>query len=217
MNEKNDLNQVSNKKDMVKVVLIVIITILLIASLSFIAYDKLIKKQDYNFKAYNVGDNVTLTDSSRWSVLSSSSGDSKYVTLIKDENINDDFSIKFKDANNYLSTTYKNNLVSGLGAKSDEITEVRLLTLDEISKLSGISVSNLLPGTSLENDITPSFLYQSTTITSEIDEYDCPIMICGYFYSPGYNEDGPARICEGTQTDTEPIRPVITILKEYIR
>ncbi len=46
MNEGNNLSQVNNKKDTIKVVLIVILTILLIASLSFIAYDKLIKKDE---------------------------------------------------------------------------------------------------------------------------------------------------------------------------
>ncbi len=48
MNEESNLNQVNNKKDAAKVVLIVILTILLIASLSFTAYDKLIKKDEVN-------------------------------------------------------------------------------------------------------------------------------------------------------------------------
>ena len=48
MNEENNLNQVNSKKDTIKTVLIVILTILLIASLSFTAYDKLIKKDEVN-------------------------------------------------------------------------------------------------------------------------------------------------------------------------
>lgn len=163
------------------------------------------------YKVYNLGDKVNLLDSSNWNVLEGSSENEEFVTLMSVDNINKDRSITFRNAPTYVSTTYKSNLIANLNANNDDIKDARLLTLEDISKLSGLEVNNLDAGVSLENNITPSFLYQGTTITSKIDENDCPIMICE---SDMYNS---ARICEGTQTDKFEIRPVIIISKKYIK
>lgn len=166
------------------------------------------------YKAYNLGDKVNLLDSSNWNVWESLAENDEFVTLINSDNINKYNSITFKEAPTYVSTTYKSNLITSLNANNDDIKDARLLTLEDISKLSRIEVNNLVPGVSLENNVTPSFLYQSTTITSKIDENDCPIMICESI--PNYpNNQG--RICEETQTDKFQIRPVITISKKYIK
>ena len=166
------------------------------------------------YKVYNLGDKVNLLDSSNWNVWESSAENDEFVTLINSDNINKYNSITFKEAPTYVSTTYKSNLITSLNANNDDIKDARLLTLEDISKLSRIEVNNLVPGVSLENNVTPSFLYQSTTITSKIDENDCPIMICESI--PNYpNNQG--RICEETQTDKFQIRPVIIISKKYIK
>ena len=216
------------------IVSIILLTLLVVGLTGYIVYDKVLNsdKEEKNeksydlkdseekteetmkFKSYEIGDKIVLTDSSNWNVIEVSTEEDEFVTLLSMNNINDNNSIAFKEATNYMNTTYKNNLITKLGTSSNDIKEIRLLSVDDISKLSGISVKNLIPGTSLENGITPPYLYESETITSSIDK-DCPIMICSM--DPEYYDTNPGRICIGTQTDKFPIRPVITISKEYIK
>lgn len=163
--------------------------------------------------AYKVGDKVTLTDSSVWHVIEDSSTDNDFVMLLSSKNVNENYTVTISNAADYISTTFKNNLIKKLQASSNDIKEARLLTLNDVSSLSGISVGKLQPGTSLENGKTPTFLYEGVTMTSEYDEFDCNIMVCtndGHVTSPG-------RMCASTGTDTEPIRPVITISKKYVK
>jgi len=226
-----------NKKKNGLVIVIVILIIFVLALSGYILYDKLIvnkitesntevnegnnSKNNENidstdkiaYKSYNLGDEVYLLDSSKWNVLEASLDSDEFIKLLSSENRNNS-NITFTNAPNYISTTYKSELVTKLNASNDDIKEARLLTLDDISKISGISVSNLMPGTSLENNITPAFLYQSDTITSSIDQ-NCPIMICSAI--PEYYETSPGRICIGTQTEVFSIRPVITISKKYLK
>ena len=170
-----------------------------------------IKDKVYN--SYSVGDKVSLSDSSVWNVLESSTKDDEFVTLLSVSNINNN-SIAFTEASNYITTTYKDDLISKNNATDKDIKEIRLISLEDISKLSGISTSELIPGKSLENNSTPAFLYESQTITSKI-EGNNPIMICNPI--PEFHETNPGRICIGTQTDKFEIRPVIVISKQYIK
>lgn len=214
---------------------LVILSILVLGLGGYIVYDKVISnknvesnnqnidssnsnsknkiEQQKTYKSYQVGDKVSLIDSSSWNVLDNSTESDEFVTLLSIDNINKEYNITFKNASTYISTTYKSNLITKINANNDDIKETRLLTLEDISKLSGIEVSKLVPGESLENNVTPSFLYQSETITSSIDK-DCPIMVCNAV-SENY-ETNPGRMCIGTQTDVFPIRPVIKISKKYI-
>lgn len=229
--------EVEKKNGKGSVIAIIILAILVLALGGYIVYDKVISNkntetntEDVNktnnnsnntvdqeqtiFKSYNLGDKVNLLDSSNWNVLETSSENDEFVTLLSIDNINTNYNITFTNALSYISTTYKTDLATKLNANSSGIKEARLLTLDDVSKLSGIDVSSLIPGASLENNVTPAFLYQSETITSSVDQ-DCPIMICSAV--PEYYETNPGRICMGTQTNVFPIRPVITISKNYIR
>ena len=215
-------------------IIIVVLSILVLGLGGYIVYDKIISnqnidssnnnnktgieqeiKQQETYKSYKIGDSVNLLDSSNWNVLESSTENDEFITLLSDDNVNKDKNIKFKDASTYISTTYRSNLITKLNATSNDIKETRLLTLEDISKLSGIEISKLTAGTSLENNVTPEFIYHRATITSEIDEYDCPTMICGDIDDT--HTDRPGRICEGTQTNIFPIRPVIKISKNYIQ
>lgn len=164
-------------------------------------------------RGYKVGDKITLTDSSVWYVMEDSSTDNDFVTLLSSKNVNENYTVTISNAANYISITFKSSLTKKLQARSEDIKETRLLTLDDVSSLSGISVSKLQPGISLENGKTPEFLYEGITITSEYDQFDCNIMIC----TNDGNATSPGRMCASTGTDTEPIRPVIIISKKYVK
>ena len=172
------------------------------------------KKKDEQINGvYKVGDYVTLVNHTSWSVMANTNKDNQYVTLISDENINDSYRISYKKASEYLSTTYKNNLIKRLKASADEIKEVRLINLNDISKLTGISVNQLVPGKVIENKNTPLFLYEGDTITSNTSN-GLPIMICTLVSESTTND--PGRICLGEDGEYFDIRPVITISKKYI-
>lgn len=222
-----------NKNNKGLIVLIIILIIMVLGLGGYIVYDKIIsnkstetnennkqpnetneEEQQKTYKSYKIGDTVALLDSSQWNVLKDSNEDEEFVTLLSVDNINKEYKITFTDAPTYVSTTYKSNLLSSLDANNTNIKESRLLTLEDISKLSGIDVSKLIPGESLENNITPAFLYQSETITSSVDQ-NIPIMVCNAV--PEDYETNPGRICEGTQTFVFPIRPVIVISKRLIK
>jgi len=164
-------------------------------------------------KSYQIGDLVTLKNGTSWNVIKDSDINSDNVVLLSVENINTSNSIKISEVKNYLLNEYKNTISSALNSSID----VRLLTLDDVSELSGISSSNLVPGTSLENGTTPEFLYKTTTLISDDSNMllgENPIMICAAV--PEHYETSPGRICMSTQTDTEPFRVVITIAKKDI-
>ena len=159
------------------IVLITVLVILVLGMGGFIIYDKVINKTNESDieennsetqnteddlvvrKSYKVGDEVELADSSIWYVISNSEDTENFVSLLSSDNINKDYTITINNAETYLSTTYKTELVKNIKANGDEVKEVRLLTLKDISLLSGITESELQPGTSLENGITPAFLY----------------------------------------------------------
>lgn len=163
--------------------------------------------------AYKVGDRVTLIDSSVWHVIEDSATDNDFVTLLSSNNVNENYTITTSNAANYISTTFKNSLIKKLQASNNDIKEARLLTLNDVSSLSGISVGKLQPGTSLENGKTPEFLYEGVTMTSEYDEFDCNIMVC----TNDGDATSPGRMCAATGSDTWPIRPVITISKKHVK
>ena len=218
-------------------VIITLLVVIILGLVGFIVYDKVIKdtnepnnnvtdnnnttdqsdneNNEQGRVAYQIGDKVTLTDSSTWHVIKNSADTEDFVSLLSSENINKYYTVTINNAERYLSTTYKTNLIKSLEANDNEIKEVRLLTLKDVSELSGINESQLQPGKSLENGKTPEFLYKSDTMTSSFDEFDCNIMVCSAV--PEHYETSPGRMCAATGSDTWPIRPVITISKEYIR
>ena len=223
-----------NKNNKGLIVLIVILIIMVLGLGGYIVYDKVISnkstdnneinnkqaneakegEQQKSYKTYKIGDAITLLDSSQWNVLKDSNEEDEFVTLLSVDNINNEYKITFTDAPTYVSTTYKSNLLSSLSANNTDIKESRLLTLEDISKLSGIDASKLIPGEILENNITPAFLYQSETITSSVDQ-NHPIMVCNAV--PEHYETSPGRMCIGTPTSVWPIRPVITISKNLTK
>ena len=169
-------------------------------------------------KTYKIGDAVTLNDSSTWRVLIDSNEETEVVTLLKDIPLEEQ--ISFITASEYLSTSYLESLKNSMNMKDEDIREIRLLTLEDITRITGLT--NLEAGTSLEKNestITELYwqndyywLYQSPTITNKI-EYDCPIMICEH---DDY-ETSSARMCIGTGTENVWVRPVIVISKDYIK
>lgn len=164
-------------------------------------------------KSYKVGDLVTLKNGTSWNVIENSDIDNDSIVLLSVDNINTSRNVKISEVKNYLLNEYKNSIAEQLGSNVD----VRLLTLDDISELSGIASSSLVPGTSLENGTTPEFLYKTTTLISDDSNMllgENPIVICAAV--PEYYETSPGRICMSTQTDTEPFRVVITMAKKDI-
>lgn len=175
--------------------------------------DNLPDEEESQNKSYQVGDLVSLKNGTSWNVIKESDINNDYVILLSVDNINTSHSIKISDIKNYLLNDYKKSISSILGSDTD----VRLLTLGDVSELSGIDSRALTPGTSLENGVTPEFLYKTTTLVSDDSNMilgENPDMICAAV--PEYYETSPGRICVSTQTDTEPFRAVITVNKKSL-
>lgn len=161
---------------------------------------------DYNNKTYKVyksGDSIKLSDNSSWHVIKDSSSNEEEVTILSDNDIG---KINTKDVENYLEETYYNQLQENLSIDDNSISNIRLIDIDDIMTLT--SLSNITVGTKIEKQGL-EWLYSKSTLTSYIEDSK-PILIC--------SKDGenPARICIGKDSDIFPIRPVITISKNYI-
>lgn len=151
-----------------------------------------------NYPSYNLGDAITLKDSSTWHVIKESDSTDEYVVLLRDNSLDDN--ISYNDIDNYLQNTYLNTLKSNLKTKED--ISVSLLSLDDIESIS--KISNLEIGTSLDTAENP-WIYINQTVTGNLSNNDKPIMIC----------TNPNTICEGS-SDTYKIRPVIEIDKNIL-
>lgn len=163
--------------------------------------------------SYKIGDVVILKNSTLWNVMEESPESNDFVTLLSSENINDG-TIVVNNAENYVTTTYKNKLQTELNASNSDILESRLLTLEDVGILSGIATTSLQIGTTLENNITPQFLYKQDTITNFFNKNN-PVMVCSPIVE--YRKINSGRLCLGIQTGSLPIRPVIKISKKYIQ
>lgn len=168
-------------------------------------------------KAYKVGEQVRLKDGSSWNVLEDSNEDEDTVVLFGQEDMNDG-TIAVNQITNYLEETYPEFLNKALRAEEgDGVVWARLLTIDELSKLSSIEVAELVPGTSLQNGITPEYVYMRDTVIDDgkVDlsaEGAMPVMI----KTPAEASDEPARLVVGEQADTLPVRAVIEISKKLL-
>lgn len=172
-------------------------------------------QEDLHNKSYKVGDLVTLKNGTSWNVIKNSDIDDESVVLLSADDINASRNVKISEIKNYLLNEYKNSIAEQLASNVD----VRLLTIDDVSELSGIASSSLVPGTSLENGITPDFLYETTTLISNDTNMllgENPNMICEAVDASQFGSSDPGRICMSTQTNTEPFRVVITMAKKDI-
>ncbi|MBR3253218.1 hypothetical protein IKF85_00655 [Candidatus Saccharibacteria bacterium] len=172
-------------------------------------------QEDLQNKSYKVGDLVTLKNGTSWNVIENSDINNDSIVLLSVDDINTSRNVKISEVKNYLLNEYKNSIAEQLGSNVD----VRLLTLDDVSELSGIASSSLVPGTSLENGITPDFLYETTTLISDDTNMllgENPNMICEAVDASQFGSSNPARICMSTQTNTDPFRVVITMAKKDI-
>ena len=160
------------------------------------------------FKSYKIGDVVTLKDNSKWYVIDNSSGDEAYISLLSTNNINDG-TINYMNAEEYLETTYKNKLVSSLKIDKESIT-VRLISLNDISILSGIKEEELDVNSQIQNNKTPKFVYETINMTNHTDEENKPVLICP--------NNGNAILCSGNPPlDPWIIKPVIELSKDDIK
>ena len=116
------------------------------------------------FKTYKIGDTVTLKDNSKWYVIEDSTDDDSFVVLLSPNNINDG-TINYKNAENYLETTYRDKLASSIKMSSSDLT-VRLISLNDLSILSGINEEELDVESSIQNDKTPKFVYETINMTN---------------------------------------------------
>ena len=164
--------------------------------------------------SYKVDDTIILKNNTIWNVIKNSPANDNFVTILSDDNINENNSISYKSAANYISTTYKSKIEKAFKTNSSDIKEVRLLSINDISALSGISADQLVPGKSIANNKTPSFLYDSETITSSISN-GMPLMICSVVSES--EDNNPGKMCLGSNSEYFPIRIVMTINKKFIK
>ncbi len=155
------------------------------------------------YKAYKVGDSIKLSDNSSWHVINDSGSNEAEVTILSDNDIG---KINIKDIDNYFEEIYYNQLQENLDASDTSISSIRLIDIDDIMTLTGLST--IVSGTKIEKNGL-EWLYNESTLTSYIED-DTPILICSK------DEINPARICMGKNSDIFPVRPVITISKSYI-
>ena len=153
---------------------------------------------EVNYPGYNLGDSITLKDSSTWHVIKESDSTDRYVVLLRDNPLDDN--IVYNDIDNYLQNTYLDSLKSSLETQED--ISISLLSLDDIESVS--KISNLEIGTPLDTADNP-WIYINQTITSNLSSNDKPIMIC----------TNPNTICEGNSNNYK-VRPVIEIDKNIL-
>lgn len=160
------------------------------------------------FKNYKIGDTITLKDNSNWYVIEDSTSDDAYIVLLSPNNINDG-SINYQNAENYLETTYRNQVASSLKINPSDFI-VRLISLYDISIVSGINEEQLDVNSVIQNNKTPKFIYDSINLTNYTDEEGKPVLICP--------NNGNAILCSGNPPlNPWPIKPVIELSKDYIK
>lgn len=164
------------------------------------------------YDVYKVGDAVTLKDGSEWHVLYDSSKTNEYVSLLSDTNVNPG-DVLYGKVNTYLKNTFKNNLLSTLGAEATDIQELRLLAYLDLADVSKANSTEFQPETPLVKFNIPTFIYASETVTDTVyqtEEGNNPMMIC---LRSGNN---PNRFCIGDAEKYLPVRPVLVIAKKYV-
>ena len=160
------------------------------------------------YKKYKIGDTVTLIDDSKWYVIQNSDVDDSNVILISPNNINNG-TLNYDNINEYLETTYVNEIAKRLKTSPDELI-VRLISLYDLSILSGIDEEKLDVNSVISNGKTPAFIYESINLTNYFDDDDYPVLICP--------TNGKAVLCSGNPPlNPWPIKPVLDLSKEYVK
>lgn len=156
------------------------------------------------YKNYQIGDEVTLIDSSKWHVIKDTSSKEEYVSLLKDGKI--DTELKKDEIDNFLNTTYMKILKDNLSALSTDIKGVRLINTEDIKNITGLDTIEL--DTTIEN---VDWLYTEKTVIGSTSSNNLPLCI------GKHDELEAGKLSEVTNDDLLPVRPVITISKDYIR
>lgn len=168
--------------------------------------DTKVIENNYHYSKYNVGDAVSLIDSSSWHVMKESTASDPYVTLLRDSRISS--YIKYSEASRYLNNDYRKILLDNLGTDSSYIKEVRLITFSDIEEI--LNIYHLSEDTVIEYT-DYSFIYHDTTLIDGISEQNNPLLIC---LNDGINS---ARICEGVGNEICAVRPVVIIHKSLLK
>lgn len=164
--------------------------------------------ENQEYKKYKIGDTITLKDNSKWYVIQDSKEDDSFVVLLGTQNINDG-TINYQNAEDYLENKYKVAFAKGMKADPDVIT-ARLISLNDISIVSGINEEQLDVNSEIQNDKTPKFIYESINLTNHLDDNNNPVLICP--------NNGKAILCTGNPPlDPWIIKPVVELPKEYIK
>lgn len=102
-------------------------------------------------------------DGSKYTVIEDSKSDKKSVLILSDININK-WNFKNSEATYFLNKEFRDELVSKLRVPIDEIDEIRLLSIDDISNIIGVDNNKIESGLKIKDDY--KFLYEGETITS---------------------------------------------------
>ena len=160
------------------------------------------------YKKYKIGDVVTLKNNTKWYVIQDSDENEPIVILLNPNNINDG-SLNYQNVDNYLDTTYKNSIATSLKTDITSIT-TRLISLYDLSILSGIPEEQLDVGSTISNNKTPKFIYETQNMTNYLDEENRPVLICP--------NNGTAVLCSGNPPlNAWVVKPVIEIPKDFIK
>lgn len=148
------------------------------------------------YNSYNIGDEITLIDSSNWNVIKESAKEENTITILK--NVEISTYVKKEEVDTYLKEKYRKILKDNLGTSDNNIIEIRLLSLDDLKNV--LNDNNIDINYSINSSY--SWLYQNKTLLNN----DKTITI---------NNNGT--IIEEISNDIFPIRPVVTISKDLIK
>ena len=155
------------------------------------------------YSGYEIGNKVTLPDSSTWHVIMKSDINNEYVTILKDDAL--DTNMDKYTAIDYLNNEYRDELNETLNCE-DEITDVHLISSEEIKTITRIG--NPRKDTKLNgNDY--DWLTARNTLTNIMNNEEI-ISICER------DTNTEASLCV-LDTDSYSIRPVIKINKNCLK
>ena len=114
--------------------------------------------------------------------------------------------LKKDEIDNFLNTTYMKILKDNLSALSTDIKEIRLINTEDIKNITGLDTIEL--DTTIEN---VDWLYTEKTVIGSTSSNNLPLCI------GKHDELEAGKLSEVETEDLLPVRPVITISKDYIR
>ncbi len=223
-------------KKMNKLSIILIVLIILDGLLGlYLLYDRRIKNdsfsEDDGYKAYNIGEKVTVKlnskDTATFYVLKDSTFRDEYVVLFAESNIGySAFNEDVLDGNNYKGSLIESKLKE-LTSSWTNIRDIRLINIDEIKntklyedKMGSIIINenSFLIYTKEVEDKKVNEIYWTMSKVEDTTDKVYYISTNGAVDPTDVgHKEGSEKNKDGKAYDSHGIRPVIVVSKEYVK